>query len=134
MVEAKPLDLGFEEVMKDFFMRYKGFDEESWSKFWKVYKQSPIMKDFNIIFEMINQKIRKACLFYLRYKSHPYLLLEELEYVIEDQNNYAKLKPKVKEWADKIEDLPPNEAYEELLQYDEWLFKTTFKDIIKPSQ
>jgi len=125
--KTKPLNLDFDKLMEAFFLTYKSFNPNNWDKFWESYKETEIIKDIKLIFELYNKKIKSACEFWLKYKDNPELLLEE----------YPEYEEKVKE----IE----KEAYQKefymefvknyfLEKYNEWLFKLAFKDVLEEGE
>jgi len=61
----------------------------------------------------IKQRIKKACEFYLRYKDHPKLLVKE--------------HPEYKKEFDKFF----TSYYKIFYEYNEWLFKLTFKPVFE---
>jgi|GEM_PF-2770731 len=98
-MKPQPLDLNFDGIMEAFFLVYKDFDAENWQKFWEEYKKAPIVEDIKLILDIIRQRIKSACEFYLKYKDKPELLLkehpnlkEEIERII--QKNEKITQPK----------------------------------------
>ena len=90
-----------------------------------------LKKDNEIIRNEIKQHIKSACEFYLRYKDNPELLVKEhheyenvkISTTIGTLKNFIKIR--------KMD--TGGEIDETLLEerdYNEWLFKLTFKDVL----
>ena len=114
-----------EDIMREFFIKYKGFEEEVWDKFWQEYKKSPIVEDIETILNLYRQRARSACEFYLNYKDDPMRLVRDWEDdwdteftdVFEFINRFSYWIGKDKKaWKWK--------------RYNDWLFKFAFKDVL----
>ena len=115
----------FKDIMREFFIKYKGFEEEVWDKFWQEYKKSPIVEDIETILNLYRQRARSACEFYLNYKDDPMRLVRDWEddwdtefvdvFEFIDRFSYWINKDK-KAWKRK--------------RYNAWLFKFAFKDVL----
>ena len=115
----------FEDIMREFFIRYKGFKEEDWGEFWQEYKKSPIVEDIESILNLYRQRVKSACEFYLNYRDNPMLLIRDWEDdwdteftdVFEFINRFSYWIGKDKKaWKRK--------------RYNDWLFKFAFKDVL----
>ena len=115
----------FEDIMREFFIKYKGFEEEVWDKFWQEYKKSPIVEDIETILNLYQQRVRSACEFYFKYWDNPMLLIRDWEDdwdteftdVFEFINRFSYWIGKDKKaWKRK--------------RYNDWLFKFAFKDVL----
>ena len=123
-MKPQPLDLEFDKIMKEFFIKYKGFDEKNWQKFWKDYKKSEIIQDIKLIIDLYKQCLKSTCELYLRYKDKPELFVKEL--------------PEYREGVDKIwckyrglTSLPPSADEDFMREYNDWLFKFIFKPVLE---
>jgi len=107
-MKTKPQPLEFDEIIKEFFIKYKGFDEKSWQEFWKDYKKSDIIKDIKLIIDLYKQRLKSACEFYLKYKDKPELFDKE------QYKNYVR-----------------QIFWSSIDNYNDWLFKLAFKDVLE---
>jgi len=107
----------FEDIMKEFFLKYKGFEEEAWDKFWQEYKESPIVEDVLSILNLYRQRVWSTCDFYLKYKDKPDLFSNEqfsVDWKYHIKTGRYVLMTGENKWID----------------YNDWLFKFAFKDVL----
>jgi len=107
MTKPQPLDLNEKEIMKwikqDIVVK----------KDIELYLRGTDERIVQLTINKIKNKIKSACDFYLRYKDNPELLIKEYNEFSEivKRNNWDFLESKIDE-------------------YNEWLFKLAFKDVI----
>ena len=108
--EIKPLDLEGRNIYKKLKVDFGSRRTKT------IYDEKEAVKE-------IKQRIKKACEFYLRYKDNPKLLFKE---------------KKLKHLFIKEEKLQPFMAQmiknRYLKQYNEWLFKLAFKDVLEEGE
>jgi len=114
MSESKPLDLDVLKAVLEEIYRKKleaGISQKAYDRYYEIIK---------ITINEIKQRIKEACMFYLRYKDNPKLLFKE---------------KKLKQLFIKEEKLQPFMAqmikYRYLKQYNEWLFKLAFMSVFE---
>jgi len=108
----KPKPLGKRRLIKhlDHLERKDG----GWIKIW-FYGQGYTFYD-----------VKSACEFYLKYQNKPFILFNHGSHLL-NEKQFIELKKII----DKIENSPPDIAFEELYpKYNEWLFKLAFKDVM----
>jgi len=101
----KPQPLDLEKIEEEIIDRFN------------EHQPHELQEELDLIKEVLKQRIKSACEFYLRYKDKPELLVKEHpEYKKELSSNLLPL-----------EEL----SYWEQLIYNEWLFKLAFKDVLE---
>jgi len=112
MNEPKPLDLEVdkEEILK----KYKYLTD--------VRRQKDFEDGFFHAIELIKQRIKFACEFYLKYKDNPELLAEE-------HPEYFSYIYKFEVVGDCKNVLVFKDILIDVDQYNEWLFKLAFKEV-----
>jgi len=116
-MKTKPQSLDLEGIKKNIIDRvYKETIYENGKKFYKSKKEipDPIIIALDICFDEIKQRLKSACEFYLRYKDKPELLEKE------NHKLWVKISNENRITTGKVTD-----------QYNEWLFKLAFKDVLE---
>ncbi|RLJ09843.1 MAG: hypothetical protein DRP15_02180 [Candidatus Aenigmatarchaeota archaeon] len=70
------------------------------------------------------EDVKSACEFYLRYKDKPELLIKEQSKYEEEATGFIEALSSCGEWFS-------DDIYEIKNDYNKWLFKLAFKDVIK---
>ena len=115
MMKTKPQPLDLEEISKDARENLK-FNEAKWVEY---------------TLEFVKQRIKLACEFWLKYKDKPELLVKEYpEYEEKIKGiGFGWFPPFLKRYLIPI----TGEEYrlETWKEYNEWLFKHSFKDVLE---
>ncbi len=82
-----------------------------------------------IVDNEVNPIIKSACEFYLKYEDNPDLLFEDAFDITKNSDDFVQIKLDAERWIDKVK--KDKERYNE---YNEWLFKLTFKDVLKKTE
>lgn len=113
-------DLDFDNIMKEFFLKHKNFNEGGFSVFWKDYKKSPIVEDIKLIVDIYRERIKSLCELYLKYKDKPNLFAEE-QFPID--------------WKyDRLTGTYITILKDENIEYNHWLFKEVFGSIFSTKE
>ena len=127
---VKPLDLDGGELIKKF-----SYDEDL--------NLAPLAENIGLAFNNtmreliyeIKQRIRSACMFYLKYKDKPELLVKERPDKAMIEIDYDTAEDIVKEIHRIVERYGKVEAQAtirlKIIEYNEWLFKLSFKDVLE---
>ncbi len=105
MIENKPQPLDLEQVRKEVFKWIVGQPANELEEF------------FDFTMEEVEQRIKSACEFWLRYKDNPKLFSEEqfkIRWEYYSDLGYLVWNMNRKQWEN----------------YNEWLFKLAFKDVL----
>jgi len=84
------------------------------------------LRDIEELFQEIKQRIKSACEFFLRYINSPDLLMKE----------HPKFKKEIEDrfgrwvWDDNSQEVV-FEWKEDIFDFNEWLFKLAFKDVLR---
>ena len=109
MKQEKPQPLDLKEIEEEIIDRFN------------EHQPHELQEELDLIKEVLKQRLKSACEFYLRYKDNPELLIKEhqtyepeimAKFFIGYGNN------------DKL-------LVFDIIKYNEWLFKLTFKPILK---
>ncbi|MHA1865412.1 MAG: hypothetical protein ACTSWZ_02805 [Candidatus Heimdallarchaeaceae archaeon] len=137
-MKLQPLDLEFDKIMKEFFIKYKGFNEKNWQKFWKDYKKSEIIQDIKLIIDLYKQRLKSACEFWLKY--HNIEGLKELYanrlWLKVSIHLDKKEKEELKEFYMNLFDFEGDYVKLRILEYEfnDWLFHLAFKSVLEDSE
>jgi len=137
MEVVNPLDLKPEDLHKWYLEATKELKPESYNEnAQKPYNELTDEQKFidEFICEKIKQRIRSACMFYLKYKDKPELLVKERPDKAMIEIDYDTAEDIVKEIHRIIERYGKVEAQAtirlKIIEYNEWLFRLSFKDVL----
>ncbi len=127
-MSEKPLDLDIK--LNSVFHNIE--DELLWrlekKKLNKTEIRSILKGSKEYLLKEIKQRIKEACMFYLRYKDHPKLLIKE----------HPKYKKEFTKTFLEMMNYSPERLMDNkykwismLMEYNEWLFKLAFKDVFE---
>ena len=54
--------MDFDEIMREFFIKHKNFNEKNWTEFWEIYKKTPIVEDIELIVNICKQRTTQKLL------------------------------------------------------------------------
>jgi len=143
VVKPEPLDL--DELKKKIYVKIKKrikerCESEVFADEWvEIFNNFDTIDNeyevVDLIVQEIFQHIRSACKFYLKYKDKPELLVKERPDKAMIEIDYDTAEDIVKEIHRIVERYGKVEAQAtirlKIIEYNEWLFKLSFKDVLE---